>query len=74
MGHALRVTEAGATPQKPWRTVRQRVGSLRGSLPPHPNLAASFLAFSSRSISVVFYKFASPPRRSESKRWVKRRG
>jgi hypothetical protein len=41
MGHALRVTEAGATPQKPWRTVRQRVGSL----PPHPNLAASFPGF-----------------------------
>jgi len=47
MGHALRVTEAGATPQKPWRTVRQRVGSL----PPHPNLAASFLALSARAIS-----------------------
>jgi len=44
MGHALRVTEAGATPQKPWRTVRQRVGSL----PPHPNLAASLRTSNSR--------------------------
>jgi len=44
MGHALRVTEAGATPQKPWRTVRQRVGSL----PPHLNSATSLRASSSR--------------------------
>jgi len=70
MGHALRVTEAGATAQKPWRTVRQRVGSLA----PHPNLAASFLAFFSRGISAAFYKLASPPRWRESKRWVRRRG
>jgi len=70
MGHALRVTEAGATPQKPWRTVRQRVGSL----PPHPNFAASFLAFFSRGISAAFYNFASPPKWSESKRWVKCQG
>ena len=34
MGRARRVTEGGATPQEPRRTVRQGWGSLT----PHPNL------------------------------------
>ena len=33
-----------------------------GVLPPHPNLAASFLASSSWVNSLAFYKFALPPR------------
>jgi len=49
---------AGATPPFDAPCVTVAVGSL----PPHPNLAASFLAFSSWGISAAFYKFASPPR------------
>src|SRR5205807_2670557 len=52
------------------RAVRQRVGSL----PPHPNLAASFRAFSSRVNSLPSCKLASPPRCSESKPSVKHLG